>query len=86
MELAVAKENNAAVKVLIINNGVLGPVYKHQMVQFGKSFCTSFQNIDFEYFAKSLGIQYANADKLTSEELNYLLLSDEVVLIDLVTT
>ncbi len=55
-ELATAAQLNLDITVIVVNNGVLGTIRKHQEKHYpGRVVATDLQNPDFSLFAKSFG-------------------------------
>lgn len=65
-ELATAVQYNAAVIVIVVNNGMLGTIRMHQEREYpGRVSATALVNPDFVAFAQSFG---AHAERITSEQ------------------
>lgn len=65
-ELATAMQYNAAVIVIVVNNGMLGTIRMHQEREYpGRVSATALVNPDFVAFARSFG---AYAERITSEQ------------------
>ncbi len=58
MELMTASNYKIPIMAIVLNNGILGPIYHSQIKKYGKSFMTEFTNPSFDKLAESFNIRY----------------------------
>jgi len=56
MELMTAINYKIPIIAIVLNNGVLGPIFYAQKKQYGLAFCSEFTNPDYVKMAESFGI------------------------------
>jgi acetolactate synthase I/II/III large subunit len=62
-ELATAAQYDAAIVVLLVNNGMLGTIRMHQERQFGRGVATDLVNPDFVAYGKAFGAHAALVER-----------------------
>jgi acetolactate synthase I/II/III large subunit len=62
-ELATAAQYDAAIVVLVVNNGMLGTIRMHQERQFGRGVATDLVNPDFVAYGKAFGAHAALVER-----------------------
>jgi len=65
MELMTSINNHIPIISIVLNNGILGPIYNSQIKKYHRAFMSRFKNPDFAKFARSFGIGY---EKITNKE------------------
>lgn len=58
MELMTASNYKIPIMAIVLNNGILGPIYHSQIKKYKKSFMTEFANPSFKKLAESFNIKY----------------------------
>jgi len=58
MELMTASNYKIPIMTIVLNNGILGPIYHPQIKKYKKSFMTEFVNPSFKKLAESFNIKY----------------------------
>jgi len=58
MELMTACNYKIPIMAIVLNNGILGPIYYPQIKKYKKSFMTEFINPSFEKLAESFNVKY----------------------------
>jgi len=63
MELMTAVNYKIPFMSIVLNNGILGPIYHPQIKKYKKSFMTEFKNPSYSKLAESFGIKYTRISK-----------------------
>ncbi len=58
MELMTASNYKIPIIAIVLNNGILGPIYYSQIEKYKRSFMTEFINPSFKELAKSFNVKY----------------------------
>ena len=58
VELLTSFNYSKPILAIVLNNGVLGPVYNQQMKVYGKSFMSEFKGADYKKLSEGLKTEY----------------------------